>query len=137
MNWTKFFIAFIAAWVWIFVFGWVYHGMLMQNTYAAMHGMMRDHADVQFPVIILGQIVMAFFFTLIFVRGSGSGGGIGGGFRCGLLLGLFLCGLDIIDYAVEPLTTTVLLAWCIGGIIELTIAGIIVGALYKPNTVAP
>jgi len=136
MNWKKFFIAFIAAFVWIFVFGWVYHGMLMHNTYAAMSGMMRAQADVQFPILVLGQIVMAFFFTLIFVRGFGSGGGVTGGFRYGILLALFLCGLNLIDYAVEPLTTTVLFAWWIGGIIELAIAGAIVGALYKPGPVA-
>jgi hypothetical protein len=136
MNWTKFFIAFIATFVWIFVFGWVYHGMLMHNTYAAMSTMMRPAADVQFPILVLGQIVMAFFFTLIFVRGFGSGGGIGGGFRYGLLLALLLCGLDLIDYAVEPLTTTVLFAWWVGGIIELSVAGAIVGALYKPARTA-
>ena len=132
MNWKKFFTAFIATFVWIFVFGWVYHGMLLHNTYAAMLGLMRAQTDVQFPLIILGQVVMAFFFTLIFVRGFGSGGGVAGGFRYGFLLALFLCGLDIIDYAVDPLTTTVLFAWWIGGIIELAIAGVIVGALYKP-----
>jgi len=110
--------------------------MLMHNTYAAMSGMMRAQADVHFPILVLGQVVMAFFFTMIFVRGFGSGGGVAGGFRCGILLALFLCGLDLIDYAVEPLTTTVLFAWWIGGIIELAIAGVIVGALYKPGPVA-
>jgi hypothetical protein len=134
MNLKKFFIAFVAAWVWIFVFGWVYHGMLMHNTYAAMPNLMRAPAEVQFQLIVLGQIVMAFFFTLIFVRGFGSGGGVAGGFRYGILLALFLCGLDVIDYAVEPLTTTVLFAWCVGGIVELAMAGVIVGALYKPSS---
>lgn len=136
MNWKKFFTAFIATFVWIFVFGWVYHGMLLHNTYAAMPTLMRAQTDVQFPVLVLGQVVMAFFFTLIFVRGFGSGGGVAGGFRYGILLALFLCGLDLIDYAVEPLTTTVLFAWWIGGIIELAIAGVIVGALYKPDASA-
>ncbi len=95
--------------------------MLMHNTYAAMPNLMRAPAEVQFPLIVFGQIVMAFFFTLVFVRGFGSGGGAAGGFRYGILLALFLCGLDVIDYAVEPLTTTVLLAWCVGGIVELAI----------------
>src|SRR5438477_11681513 len=111
MNWKKFFIAFIATFVWFFVFGWVYHGMLLHNTYASIPALMRPQADVQFPILMLGQIVMAFFFTLIFVRGFGSGGGVGGGFRYGILLALFLWGLALIDYAVEPLTTNVLFGW--------------------------
>ena len=67
------------------------------------------------------------------LRGStGSGGGTAGGFRYGILIGLLGCGANIIQYAVQPLTTTILIAWCIGGIIEFAIAGAIVGAIYKP-----
>jgi hypothetical protein len=43
-----------------------------------------------------------------------------------------LCQTPFIDFAVQPLTTTILIAWCIGGIIEFAIAGAIVGAIYKP-----
>jgi len=32
------------------------------------------------------------------------------------------------------LTTTILIAWCIGGIILFGIAGLIVGTLYKPGS---
>lgn len=133
MNSKKFFIAFIAVFVWIFAFGFVVHAKLLHSTYAEMPALFRAETDVQFPIILLGQVVLAFFFTLIFVRGFGSGGGVGGGFRYGLLVGLFLCGLDFIHYAVQPLTTTLLGAWCIGGIVEMAVAGMIVGALYKPG----
>jgi len=33
MNWKKFFIAFIAAFVFIFFFGFVWHGLLMKSAY--------------------------------------------------------------------------------------------------------
>jgi hypothetical protein len=136
MNWKKFFIAFIAAFVFVFVYEWVFHGIILKDSYAQMSALMRPQAEVNFPLLIVGQLVGAFFFTMIFVRGFGSGGGVAGGFRYGVLLGLFLCGGIIISYAVQPLTTTIAMAWCIGGIIELAIAGAIVGALYKPGASA-
>ena len=132
MNLKRFFIAFIAAFVFVFVYEWVFHGMILQSTYAQMSAMMRPQAEISFPLLICGQLVGAFFFTMIFVRGFASGGGVAGGFRYGILIGLFLCGGIIISYAVQPLTSTIVIAWCVGGIIESAIAGAIVGALYRP-----
>jgi hypothetical protein len=131
MNWKKFFIAFIAAFVFIFIYEWVFHGMILKNSYAQMSGLMRPQTEISFPLLAVGQLVGAFFFTMIFVRGFGSGGGMAGGFRYGILIGLFLCGGIIISYAVQPLTSTIAIAWCIGGIIECAVAGAIVGTLYK------
>jgi hypothetical protein len=132
MNWKKFFIAFVAAFVFVFIYEWVFHGIVLQSSYAQMSALMRPKADVSFPLLIFGQAVGTFFFTMIFVRGFGSGGGLAGGFRYGILVGLFLCGGIIISYAVQPLTSAIVIAWCIGGIIESAIAGAIVGALYTP-----
>jgi hypothetical protein len=135
MNWKKFLIAFIAVWIFTFIFGFVFHGMIMHSTYQQVPALMRPEAEFKanFLLLVLGQGVIAFFFTLIFVRGFGSGGGVAGGFRYGLLVGLLVCGADLIRYAVEPLTTTILIAWWIGAIILFGIAGLIVGALYKPG----
>jgi len=135
MNWKKFLIAFIAVWIFTFIYGFVFHGMIMHSTYQQMTpGLLRPDAEFKanFPLLVLGQGVIAFFFTLIFVRGFGSGGGVAGGFRYGLLVGLLFCGADLIRYAVEPLTTTILIAWCIGVVILFSIGGLIVGTLYKP-----
>ena len=135
MNWKKFLMAFFEVWIFTFIYGFVFHGMIMHSTYQQMIlGLLRLDAEFKanFSLLVLGQGVIAFFFTLIFVRGFGSGGGVAGGFRYGLLVGLLFCGADLIRYAVEPLTTTILIAWCIGVIILFSIGGLIVGTLYKP-----
>src|SRR5262249_26586232 len=133
MNWKRFLIAFIAVWIFIFIYGFVFHGMIMHSTYQQIPGLLRPDAEFKanFLLLVRGQGVIAFFFTLIFVRGSRSRGCTAGGFRYVLLLGFLLCGADLIRYAVEPLTTTILIAWCIGVIVLFGIAGLIVGTLYK------
>ena len=138
MNWKKFFFAFIAVWIFTFIYGFVFHGKIMHSTYLETPSLFRPDAEFKanFLLLVLGQGVIAFFFTMIFVRGFGSGGGVAGGFRYGLLLGLLVCGANLIRYAVEPLTTTILFGWCIGVIIQFSIAGLIVGALYKPGPTA-
>ena len=137
MNWKKFFFAFIAAFVFVFLYEWLFHGILMKGSSSEIPALWRPEAEFQsfFPLLVFGQIIFVFFFTLIFVRGFGSGGGIGGGLRYGALIGLLGVGANIIQYAVQPLTTHILICWSISGIIEFAIAGAIVGAIYKPVTV--
>ncbi len=138
MNWKKFFFAFIAAFVFVFIYEFIFHGKIMHSSYTETSTLWRSEADFNshFPLLVLGQLVFVFFFTMIFVRGFGSGGGTGGGTRFGILIGSLGVGANLIQYAVQPLTTTILIAWCVGGIIEFAIAGAIVGAIYKPGTLS-
>jgi hypothetical protein len=135
MSWKKLFLAFIAVWVFTFFYEFIFHGMIMHSSYEQAPSLMRPEAEFKanFPLLVLGQGVIAFFFTLIFVRGFGSGGGVAGGFRYGLLFGLLLCGANLIRYAAEPLTGTIVTSWCVGMVIQFSLTGLIVGAVYKPG----
>jgi hypothetical protein len=84
-----------------------------------------------FPWLILGHIVMAFFFTMLCVRFVPAGG-IGASATLGILVGLVYAGAHLISFAVEPLTTKILCGWIAGGLIQFAVAGAIVGAIYKP-----
>jgi hypothetical protein len=132
MNWKKFFIAFIAAFIFLFVFGFVWYGMLMQGAHHEVPTLLRPEADFKsyFPWLVLGHLVMAFFFTILCVRFV-PGGGVGATAILGLLLGLVYAGPHLISFAVQPLTTKILEGWILGAIIQFTIAGAIVGAIYK------
>src|ERR1700758_1089597 len=98
MNCKKFCIAFIAVWIFTFIYGFILHVKILNGAYHETSSLWRPEGQGIFPLIVLGQGVIAFFFTLIFVRGFGSGGGVAGGVRYGLLLGLFVCGANLIRY---------------------------------------
>jgi hypothetical protein len=49
------------------------------------------------------------------------------------VIGLLFAANDCITYAVQPLTTKILGGWIIGDVLMFAIAGVIVGALYKPG----
>lgn len=135
MNWTKFFIAFIAAFVFIFFFGFVWHGILMKSAYMEIATHYRAHDDMIWPSLLLGHAAMAFFLTWTFASFAG-GGGAGAGLRLGVLIAFTFIGLYFIRFAVEPLTTKILLLGSIGDLLELGIAGALVGAIYKPSATA-
>jgi hypothetical protein len=137
MNPKKFLIAFIAAFVFVFLFGFVWHGHLMQSAYMEIESHWRSDADFKghFYLLILGHVVMAFFLTWIYA-GFAAAGGAGTGARLGLLIGFIFVGLYFIRFAVEPLTTKILVLGSIGDVLEFAIAGALIGAIYKPSASA-
>jgi hypothetical protein len=129
----KFFFAFIAAWIFVFVFGFVWYGNLMHSIHDEVPVLWRTEADFgsHFPWLILGHAVMAFFLTLLYARFVASGGA-GAGAKLGLMIAFLYIGNNLITFAVQPLTTKILAGWIVGGLLEFGIAGAIVGAIYKP-----
>src|SRR6266581_1982110 len=136
MNWKKFFIAFIVTFVFIFAFGFIWYGKLMHGAHMEVPSLWRTEADFNnyFMWLVLGHVVMAFFLTMLFARHGGAGAGSG---AClGFLVALVYAGNNFITYAVQPLTTKILGGWIVGDILMFTIAGAIIGGIYKPSASA-
>jgi hypothetical protein len=133
MNWKKILFAFIAAFIFLFVFGFLWYATLMHDVHREVPTLLRPEADLKsyFGWLALGQFVMAFFFTLLCARYAPSGGA-GAGATLGLLVGLVYAGPHLISFAVQPLTFKILCGWIAGAVIQFAIAGAIVGAIYKP-----
>ena len=133
MNWKKFFFAFIAAFVVLFIFGFLWYATLMHGVHREVPTLLRPEADLKshFGWLVLGHLVMAFFFTMLCAR-SRPAGGAGASAVLGILVGLVYAGAHLISFAVQPLTTKILCGWLVGGVIQFAIAGAIIGAIYKP-----
>jgi hypothetical protein len=131
MNHKRGFLAFIVAFVFIFFFGFVWHGILMKSMYNATSALWRT--EPIFPILVLGHAVLAFAFTGLYVSKVGVNSA-GVGFGYGIVIGIFACGVNIIRFAVEPLTTNILLMWFAADLICFAIMGALVGAIYKPKT---
>jgi hypothetical protein len=137
MNHKRGFIAFIAAFVFIFFFGFVWHGHLMHSAYEETAALWRAEADFQshFWILILGHAVMAFAFTGLYVCKVGINSA-STGFGYGIVLGILCWGVDLIRFATSPLTTKILWMWFAGDLISFALMGAIVGIIYKPRPTA-
>jgi len=134
MNWKKFFIAFIATFVFIFAFGFIWYGKLLHGIHSEVPALWRPEMDAPnyMSWLILGHVVMAFFLTMLCARYAT--GGAGAGARLGFMVALVYAGADFITYAVQPLTMKILCGWIVGDLLMFAIAGAIIGAIYKPST---
>jgi len=134
MNWKKFFIAFIATFVFMFAFGFIWYGKLLHGIHSEVPALWRPEMDAPnyMSWLILGHVVIAFFLTMLGARYAT--GGAGAGARLGFMVALVYAGADFITYAVQPLTTKILCGWIVGDLLMFAIAGAIIGAIYKPST---
>ena len=132
MDWKKFFIAFVAAFGFIFLFGFLWYGKLMHGAHQEVPALWRTEADFgnHFSTLVFGHIVMAFFLTLICARFVPAGGP-GACATLAILVALIYAGADLITFAVQPLTTKILCGWIVGDLIQFAIAGALIGAIYK------
>src|SRR6266853_2220919 len=129
----RFSLAFIAAYIFIFLWGWLLNGVLLKDIYAQTPTLWRPQSEMMslFHWIIIGQALVVFAFVMIYASGF-AGGGVIAGIRFGILLEIAAIGMRMGIYAVQPFLGKLLIYASIGGLIEMVIAGAIVGAIYKP-----
>jgi len=135
MNWKKFFIAFVAAFGFLFLFGFLWYAILMHGARQEVPALFRSESEFKehFLWLVLGHIVMAFFLALLCVRFVPAGGAG----RCallGLLVALVYEGPHLITFAVQPLTTKILCGWMVGSLIQFVVACWIIGTIYKTTS---
>jgi hypothetical protein len=134
MNHKRGVIALIIAFLLVFFFGFLWHGVLMKSAYLETANLWRPDEDFQrhFGILILGHIVIAFAFTGLYISQVGvQSASTGMGF--GIVIGMLCSGVNLIRFATEPLTTRILWMWIAGDLIMFAIIGAVVGAIYKPK----
>ena len=134
MNWKKFFIAFIAAFIFIFLWGWLYNGVLLKDVFAEAQSLFRPRDEMMglFHWIVIGQAGLALSFVMIYASGF-AGGGIAAGVRLGIMLEILAISARCAIYATQPFPAKLLVLVSIGGFVEMIVIGVIVGAIYNRN----
>lgn len=132
MNAKKFTLACIAVFILIAIFDFLFHGFYMKNAYEQTASLWRPEADMKnyMPWLILGQAIIAIGFVALFTKAF-KRGGIPEGAIYGLFVGIIFAGNNLIGYAVSPYTTSLLINWIVGTLIELTLAGMLVALIFR------
>ncbi len=127
-------LAFIAAYIFMFVWGFLVNHLVLRGYYAEAASLLRPRAEMVglFHWILIGQALILISFIAIYASGF-TGNGIGAGIRLGLLLELGAIGFRMAVYALQPFPAMLLVLQSINGLIEMSVVGAIVGAIYKPK----
>jgi hypothetical protein len=131
----RFVIAFIAAFIFIFFWGWLYNGVLLKDVLAQAQSLFRPREEMMglFHWIAIGEAGLALSFVMIYASGF-AGGGIAAGVRLGIMLEILAVSARCAIYATQPFPAKLLVLVSIGGFVEMIVIGVIVGAIYKPKS---
>ncbi|CAK0762602.1 conserved membrane hypothetical protein [Gammaproteobacteria bacterium] len=119
----------------VFVIGslldFVLHGILLRSTYEATANLWRPMKEMNLPLIYVVMLVFAACFVAIYtflVDKKSLWSGIRLGFFFGLTTGV---SMGFGSYSYMPIPMTLAVSWFLGSVIEITIAGAIVGAIMR------
>ena len=127
----------VAVVLWLGLSDWIIHQKLLKDMYLETASMWRTETDIQqhFWWMFVGQFLIAFWMCWIFPYGF-KNQGPWEGIRFGLWIGLFSCAHYFVQYAVSPMPSSLLWAWCLLTLAQSMAAGWIVGKVWHWNPVA-
>ena len=134
MNFARVAMAAVAAWVVSIPVGYVVNDIILKDTFTANAAVLRPEAEVMANVP-LGFVFMLggfFVFAYVYAKGYEGGQGIMEGIRYGVLVALMInCFAFSWWYITVPINGAMAVSMMIDAIVEYSLYGAIVGAIYK------
>ncbi len=133
MTTKKLVISIGAAFAAVFVFDWIYHGMLLKGMYEGTAQLWRPEAEMKSfcAWMAAGQEVLAIAYVLLFRKGY-ENKGVSEGVRFGLYMGGFMAGPSLGMYAYMPIPLALALAWVVGGFLQAIAVGVALSFTARP-----
>src|SRR6266699_3373256 len=130
----RFILAFIAAYIFIFLWGWLLNGVLLKDIYAQTPNLWRSQSEMMslFHWIIIGQALVVFAFVMIYASGF-AGGGVIAGIRFGILLEIAAVGMRMGVSSIQRFPGKLFVYGGVGGLVAMIMVWAIVGAIYQPG----
>jgi len=135
MNYGRLALAAVAAWVVDAVYGFIVYGTILSSEFGRYPAIYRpnDVAPGYMPILFGGILLAMLIASYIYAKGYEGGSGVQEGMRFGVLVGLLVFGyVGVVNYAILNIGRRLAGSLGIAGLVEWTIAGIVIGAVYKP-----
>ncbi len=109
----------------------VIHGMILSQAYQATAQLWRPFAEMKVGLLRLTTLIIAAVFVGIYamlVNPKSLKTGLFYGLLMGLLSGI---SMGMGSYCFMPITVQIAVVWFLGSMIEMTLAGLCIGAILK------
>jgi hypothetical protein len=132
MNTKRLLISIFSCFAFVFVYEFVFHGILLKSMYQATIEAWRPESEMMqyMPFAAFSQFWFATTFCLIFVKFC-SNKSLQTGIQFGLFMGLFAGAIQFGYYPYMPITLSLALAWAVGSLVEGACLGFILAKAYK------
>ena len=135
MNYGRLVLAAVAATIFDAIYGFAVYGTLLASEFARYPGVYRpEDVGMTYLPLMFGFVFVAMCVAaMIFAKGYEGGRGVAEGVRFGALLGVFVTmAFTGVNYATLNIGRRHTLEMALAGFIEWTVAGIVIGLVYRP-----
>jgi hypothetical protein len=125
--------AIIAVFIAWSILDFLIHGLLLKSTYQATADLWRPDDEMKMPLMSMVTLIVSICFVAIYsymIKPKSFSSGLKFGWIFGLATGVSMGFGSDCDM---PIPFSLALSWFIGSLIEITVAGAIVGVLIKPS----
>ncbi|MEM6820596.1 MAG: hypothetical protein AAF558_01465 [Verrucomicrobiota bacterium] len=133
MNWKRFIVTVVATWIFFNVFEFIFHGKVLAGIYEQNSSLWRTEAETQELWFYhpFGLLFITIAMTALWSRFKIHSGSLLWGVVYGFLIGCMYVGsyITMIPFALYPMGLVGY--WMIGILLEMTIAGTVISAIYK------
>ncbi len=134
MNIPRLILSIVVVTVVIMAFDFLYHGMLLGNSYKETADSWRpeDEMMARMPFQFFSDFLISIGFCTVWAFGFGSKG-----VKCGAIYGFFLgllaSGVSLVNFVFLPIPDQFKIPWTVGSILSSVIIGMVVALVYKPG----
>ena len=125
----------LVAWLVDSVYGYVVFGVMLNADFARYPGVFRsfDAVSSMLPLMFVSSLIGFVAIAYIFAKGHEGGPGIKEGFWFGVVFASFgVFGVSLPSYVIYNIGPELAFKSTIAGFIEMMIAGLVLGLVYKP-----
>lgn len=136
MNAKRLTLACLSVFMFGFVYDFVLHTIILKTDYVVTGYLWRpqDEMGSYFGSLLFGQVELSIAFCLIYGFLADARSSSRRGLIYGFLGGLLLCGPNFITFAVQPFPLDLIAKWTLGRLIQMSVAGLLLGSIYRPVT---
>lgn len=130
MNTKRFFIASVCAFVFVFIYEFIVHGVLMMDLYQQTSDVWRPQEESNMVIMLLSQflfaVAVAFFYPIV-----GLDTDCKKGIPFGIGLGLVMATPQIASYCYLPIPLKISLLWALIVFVKALLTVLIVSYVYN------
>ncbi len=135
MSTRRIALAAFVAWLVDSVYGFVVFGVMLQGEFGRYPNVFRsmEAVNTMLPQMLAASLLAFLAVAYIFAKGHDGGPGLKEGFRFGVVFGAYgLFGISIPSYVIYNIGRKLALETAFCAFIEMLLAGIVLGLVYKP-----
>ena len=134
MDWKKFTLAVIVAYLALEGTGFLIHGVWLDPTYRALPDSWREFNQMQQKMWIMwvGDLLFAAMFAYVYTRGAENKPWLGQGIRYGIFIALLaVIPATLGNYVVYRVPYPLAIKWLVTGGLQMVLLGVIVAFILK------